>query len=75
MLLLEPFVGQIMGCIIGQDLPPSLLTYIGGSGIVLGLFLTIKGNSLLTANVKKDASNNFMEIEMSMDSSQNLSLV
>ena len=39
MLLLEPVCGQIVGILLGLDLPPGILTYIGAVITLLGLFL------------------------------------
>lgn len=42
--LLEPVTGQILGVILGQDNMPGLITYLGATGILVGLGLTIMGD-------------------------------
>ena len=42
--LLEPVSGQVIGILLGQDHFPGPLTYIGAMGIILGLYMMIKGD-------------------------------
>ncbi|CAI2373993.1 unnamed protein product [Moneuplotes crassus] len=65
--LMEPFTGQLIGCILGQDDLPSAFTYIGAFFVTLGLGLSIFGD------IKKSQSDNGntktkLEIELSDNS-------
>lgn len=46
LFLLQPFVGQILGVLFGQDGMPGGFAYFGASIITIGLGLIIKGNTL-----------------------------
>ena len=46
MMLLEPFISQIFGILLGQDNFPAAITIFSGIGIVIGLCLTIRGGDL-----------------------------
>lgn len=64
---MEPFTGQLIGCILGQDGWPTAFTYIGAPFVTLGLGLTIVGN------IKKDSSEEDdlkvgLEVELSENS-------
>ncbi|CAI2370168.1 unnamed protein product [Moneuplotes crassus] len=43
-LLMEPVLAQILGCILGQDNMPGFITYLGCFGITVGLGISIKGD-------------------------------
>lgn len=64
LFLMEPFTGQMLGCLLGQDHLPSFITIVGASLISWGLCLTIKGNMVKQKEeIEKDS-----ELELSVDS-------
>lgn len=60
--LLEPFLSQMLSCLLGQDLPPSPMTYLGGIGILIGLFIIVQGNSKTEQAYQEDAE----KVELSL---------
>lgn len=54
-MLIEPFFGQIVGIVLGQDNIPGILTWIGGVTVTAGFILSIVGEKLkATKNVCKN---------------------
>ena len=51
-LLLEPFVGQLISWLIGLELIPGILTFIGASIVISGIIIVSKG----TQTARKDKS-------------------
>ena len=50
-LIMEPVIGSFIGWLIGVDSIPSIWTLIGGSVMILGLFLvTLDSESLAGSN-------------------------
>lgn len=69
LFLMEPVFAQGLGIMLGQDNFPGMMTYLGATGIVVGLAFSIKGEGLKLAKKRAhsvvDASNKIIDIEMS----------
>jgi len=52
--LLEPVFAQTLGCILGQDNPPGIITYLGITGITVGLGICIQGDLLRRKQTLQD---------------------
>ena len=54
-VLLEPFVGQVIGCLLGQDQIPGILTIGGGLIALTGYIVTGRGGKRRKAEMEKKA--------------------
>ncbi|CAI2363360.1 unnamed protein product [Moneuplotes crassus] len=72
--LLEPVFAQSLGCILGQDNIPGLITYIGTIGITVGLGILIKGD-LLNKQTCQDTPNPSEAIKQADSKSVHSSLI
>lgn len=48
-LLLEPIIGQVLGCVLGQDQIPGPLTFVGAAIILTGIYTVAQGTKKNTA--------------------------
>jgi len=64
--LLEPFVGQLIGTLLGQDGWPTVFTYIGALLVTIGLGFTIMGNA--KTKDKEGVPKEILDIELSQSS-------
>jgi drug/metabolite transporter (DMT)-like permease len=64
--LLEPFIGQMIGYLIGQEKLPGILTYVGAIIIMWGIYKTAEGNAKMqemnSTTERSELSNNFEEL-------------
>lgn len=47
-LLLEPLIGQLLGCLLGQDKLPGILTFLGAAIILSGIYTVAQGTKKLS---------------------------
>jgi hypothetical protein len=66
--MLEPFIGQLIGCLIGQEKMPGILTYVGAFTIVWGIYKITEGSVNIeeiissTDNWENEDSKEFLEV-------------